>query len=76
MAQWLESMSTRSRVLLGVGIGLIVISTLVFGWWASRTEHAVLFSRLTEASLFNPTTSLTHPARAWRSRDTWPGCSR
>ena len=49
MAQWLDSMSTRSRVLLGVGITLIVVASLALAWWASRTEHAVLFSRLTEA---------------------------
>lgn len=49
MAQWLETMPARSRVLLAVGIAVIVITGGVLAWWALRPEQAVLFSRLTEA---------------------------
>ena len=49
MAQWLENMSTRSRVALGVGTGIILIAAIVLVWWSTRTEYTVLFSRLTEA---------------------------
>jgi flagellar M-ring protein FliF len=49
MAQWLETMPTRTRVALGFGIVVILIATVVFAWWAMRTEYSVLFSRLTEA---------------------------
>ncbi len=48
MAQWLETMPTRSRVLLGVGI-VMLLAGAVFAWWALRPEQAVLFSRLNEA---------------------------
>jgi flagellar M-ring protein FliF len=48
MAQWLETMPPRSRVLLGVGIVVILIAGGVLAWWALRPEQAVLFSRLTE----------------------------
>jgi flagellar M-ring protein FliF len=49
MAQWLETMPTRTRVALGLGFAVILIATAVFTWWAMRTEYSVLFSRLTEA---------------------------
>jgi flagellar M-ring protein FliF len=49
MAQWLETIPPRSRVLLGVGIAVILLSAAVLIWWATRTEYAVLFSKLTEA---------------------------
>ena len=45
----LETMPTRTRVALGIGVVLILIATVVFAWWAMRTEYSVLFSRLTEA---------------------------
>ncbi|HEY6124771.1 MAG TPA: flagellar basal-body MS-ring/collar protein FliF [Steroidobacteraceae bacterium] len=45
----LETMSARTRVTLGIGIVLILAATVVFAWWAMRTEYSVLFSRLTEA---------------------------
>jgi len=49
MAQWLETMPPRSRVLLGVGIVVILVAGTVLAWWALRPEQAVLFSRLTDA---------------------------
>src|SRR5690349_17037795 len=49
MAQWLETMPTRTRVALGLGIAVILIATGIFAWWAMRTEYSVLFGRLTEA---------------------------
>jgi flagellar M-ring protein FliF len=42
-------MPTRTRVALGIGVALILVATVVFAWWAMRTEYSVLFSRLTEA---------------------------
>jgi flagellar M-ring protein FliF len=49
MAQWLETMPTRVRVALGIGILVILIATVWLAWWALRTDYSVLFSRLTES---------------------------
>jgi flagellar M-ring protein FliF len=49
MAQWLEEMPMRSRVLLASGVVLVLATTLAFAWWATRTEYSVLFGRLTES---------------------------
>jgi flagellar M-ring protein FliF len=48
MAQWIDTMSTRSRVALAIGIGAILSALVVLVWWSTRTEYTVLFSRLTE----------------------------
>jgi len=45
---WLESLPARSRALLLVGMLVIALATGAFAWWATRTEYAVLFSRLNE----------------------------
>src|SRR3954447_22584314 len=58
MAQWLETMPTRTRVALAVGVVAILIATGVLSWWALRTEYAVLFSRLTEADAAGIVTEL------------------
>jgi flagellar M-ring protein FliF len=49
MAQWLETMPARARVVLGIGMLAILLAGAVFAWWALRPEQAVLFSRLNEA---------------------------
>lgn len=49
MTQWLETMPTRAKVALAVGITVILIATVGLAWWALRTEYSVLFSRLAEA---------------------------
>ena len=48
MAQWLETMPARSRVVLGIGIVVILVAGAVVAWWALRPEQAVLFSKLTD----------------------------
>jgi len=58
MAQWLETMPARSRVLLGFGIVVILVAGAVLAWWALRPEQAVLFSRLTDADAAGIVTEL------------------
>jgi flagellar M-ring protein FliF len=58
MSQWLETMPTRTKVAIGVGVAVIFIATVAFAWWAMRTEYAVLFSRLTEADAAGIVTEL------------------
>lgn len=58
MAQWLETMPTRTRVALGLGIAVILIATGIFAWWAMRTEYSVLFGHLTEADAAGIVTEL------------------
>jgi len=58
MSQWLETMPVRTKVAIGAGVAVILIATVVFAWWAMRTEYAVLFSRLTEADAAGIVTEL------------------
>src|SRR5688572_16094497 len=49
MAHWFETMPTRTRVALALGMIAILFAAALFAWWALRTEYSVLFSRLSEA---------------------------
>jgi flagellar M-ring protein FliF len=69
MAQWLESMPARSRVLLGVGVAVILAATIALVWWATRTEYSVLFGRLTEADAAGIVTELKKQKIDYRLAD-------
>jgi flagellar M-ring protein FliF len=58
MAQWLESISPRTRVVLGVIAAVVLLAVALGIWWATRTEYAVLFSRLTESDAAGVVTEL------------------